>query len=106
MHLNCKLDNLARRKKCSPLVLTKVPAEPAVVEVPLSTVANAPLSVANAPLSVAAVVGVDHEDDDAAPPIPPHTEASTKLQNEPKSNEELYPSTGQMQTQRQNKVAY
>ena len=46
------------------------------------------------------------ENDDAPPPVPPHTEASSELQNEPKSNEKLYPSTGQMQTQRQNEVAY
>ena len=47
------------------------------------------------------------QQDDAPPPVPPHTEASSELfQNEPKSNEKLYPSTGQVQTQRQNEVAY
>ena len=77
-------------KKCGPQVSTKVVAvvsEPAVVEVPLSAV-------------------VDCEHDDAAPPVPQQI-SSELFQNEPKSSiEELYPSTGQVQTQRQNEVAY
>ena len=50
----------------------------------------------------------DCELGDAAPPVPPHTEASSEpFQNEPNSsNEELYPSSGQAQAQGQNKVAY
>ena len=85
-------------KKCGPQVSTKVVAvvsEPAVVEVPLSTVVEVPLSAA-----------VDREHDDAAPPVPQQI-SSELFQNEPKSSiEERYPSTGQVQTQRQNEVAY
>ena len=55
-------------------------------------------------ITLSAVVDCEH--DNAAPPVPQHTEASSELlQNEPKtSNEELL--TGQIQTQRQNEVAY
>ena len=52
-------------------------------------------------------VVIDCELDVTALPVPPHTEASSELfQNELKSNEELYPSSGQAQTQSQNEVAY
>ena len=84
------MDNLAQKKKCDSQVSTKVAVAsvPAVVEISLSAV-------------------VDCEHNDAAPPAPPHTEASSELfQNEPKSNEKHYPFTGQAQTQNQNEVAY
>ena len=71
------MDNLAQKKKCSPQQ----------VAIRLSAVVDGELR------------------NDAAPPVPPHTKASSELfQNG--TNEELYPSTGQIQTQRQNEVAY
>ena len=77
------MDNLAQGKKCS----SKLFAQFTGVEIKVSV--------------------VDCKHDDAAPPVLPHTAASSELfQNEPKSIEELYPSTGQAQTQRQNEVAY